>query len=121
VAALAVLPQQACGLTETARTLRHLAAESARQCGPCMFGLPAIAADLGAHAEPTCSPPDLIKLRKRLELIGGRGACAHPDGAVALASSALHVFADDVQAHTTGVPCDAARMSAWLPVPEPRT
>ena len=41
VAALTVFPQRACGLVETARALRYLAAESAGQCGPCMFGLPA--------------------------------------------------------------------------------
>jgi NADH:ubiquinone oxidoreductase subunit F (NADH-binding) len=118
VAALVVLPRLACGLAETARALRYLAAETARQCGPCMFGLPAIAADISALAAGTCEPSDLVRLRNRLGLIGGRGACAHPDGAVALAASALDVFADDVQAHVTGVPCGRAGTRGWLPVPE---
>jgi NADH:ubiquinone oxidoreductase subunit F (NADH-binding) len=39
------LPERACGPAYTAEVLAFLAAESARQCGPCMFGLPAIAAD----------------------------------------------------------------------------
>lgn len=117
VAALAVLPRRACGLAETARVLRFLAAESARQCGPCMFGLPAVAADLSALADGTGGPRGLARLRERLGVIGGRGACAHPDGAVALASSALQVFGDDVDGHAAGYPCSAAGLRAWLPVP----
>jgi NADH:ubiquinone oxidoreductase subunit F (NADH-binding) len=117
VAALAVLPNQACGLAESARVLRYLAAESARQCGPCMFGLPAVAADLSALADGTGGPRDLARLRERLGVIGGRGACAHPDGAVALASSALEVSADDVEGHAAGIPCSGARLRPWLPVP----
>ncbi|HEY0816447.1 MAG TPA: NADH-ubiquinone oxidoreductase-F iron-sulfur binding region domain-containing protein, partial [Pseudonocardia sp.] len=107
VAALAVLPRRACGVAESARVLRYLAAESARQCGPCMFGLPAIAADLSALAAGTGGVPGLARLRERLRVISGRGACAHPDGAVALASSALDVFADDVAGHAAGAPCSA--------------
>ena len=40
---IAALPAGACGLGETARVVRYLAGESAGQCGPCVFGLPAIA------------------------------------------------------------------------------
>ncbi|MBV9920077.1 MAG: proton-conducting membrane transporter [Pseudonocardia sp.] len=118
VAALAVLPQRACGLAETARVLHYLATQSARQCGPCMFGLPTVAADLSALADGTGGPRTLARLGERLDVIRGRGACAHPDGAVALASSALDVFADDVQGHVAGVPCSAAGLRASLPVPE---
>ena len=38
---LFALPPGSCGLTEAARALRYLADESAQQCGPCRFGLPA--------------------------------------------------------------------------------
>ena len=38
-----VLPDSSCGLAETARVIRYLADENAGQCGPCMFGLPALA------------------------------------------------------------------------------
>src|SRR5205807_868026 len=38
-----VLPEGACGLTETARIMRFLAGESARQCGPCLHGLATLA------------------------------------------------------------------------------
>ena len=37
------LPASACPLAETARVVRYLAEETAGQCGPCVFGLPALA------------------------------------------------------------------------------
>ena len=115
VAALVALPARACGLVETARLLRYLAGESAGQCGPCTFGLPAIAQDF--HQLLLGGPPAaeaLARLRRRLPVIAGRGACGHPDGTVALATSALRVFDADVRAHVAGRPC-AAR--PYLPVP----
>lgn len=117
VASLTVLPARACGLAETARVLRYLAGESARQCGPCMFGLPAIADDftslvLGGRAAALAGQ----RLRTRLSVIPGRGACAHPDGAVRLAASALRCFADDLRAHLAGRPCAWAAHPA-LPLP----
>jgi NADH:ubiquinone oxidoreductase subunit F (NADH-binding) len=118
VAALNLLPARACGVAETARVLRYLAAESAGQCGPCMFGLPAIAADLTVLAGGTgAASGALAGLRRRLPVIAGRGACAHPDGAVRLAGSALRVFAADVAAHAAGAPCPAARAPGLLPLP----
>jgi len=42
---IAALPADACGIAETARLVRYLAAESAGQCGPCLFGLAAIFGD----------------------------------------------------------------------------
>jgi NADH:ubiquinone oxidoreductase subunit F (NADH-binding) len=117
VAALTVLPRRACGLAETARVLRYLAAESARQCGPCMFGLPAIADDMTKLAVGGDGPAVLERLKQRLEVVRGRGACAHPDGAAAVASSALGVFADDVEGHVAGAPCGSAGLRTWLPVP----
>lgn len=118
-AALVALPERACGLAETARALRYLAAESAGQCGPCMFGLPAIAddmADLVRGADR--SGATLDRLHKRLTTIVGRGACAHPDGAARLAAAALRVFADDIDCHIAGLPCPWARSARWMPVPE---
>ena len=40
---VALLPQGSCGVRATASILRLMADESARQCGPCLFGLAAIA------------------------------------------------------------------------------
>jgi NADH:ubiquinone oxidoreductase subunit F (NADH-binding) len=105
VASLIGLPIGACGLAETALILQYLAGESARQCGPCMFGLPAVAADFVELARGSARGDTLDRLRSRLGVIPGRGACAHPDGAARLAASALHVFADDVHAHASGHPC----------------
>ncbi|MFD9737388.1 NADH-ubiquinone oxidoreductase-F iron-sulfur binding region domain-containing protein [Umezawaea sp. NPDC059074] len=103
---------QGCGVEDTARILGYLASASARQCGPCMFGLPAIAADF---AELAAGVPGqaLQRLRRRLPVVTGRGACAHPDGAVRMAASALDVFAADVAAHAAGAGCvDSSRRIA---------
>lgn len=105
VAALVVLPARACGLAETARVLRYLAGQSASQCGPCMFGLPAISADLDLLAGGSARGPVLDRLGTRLARITGRGACGHPDGAVRLAGSALRVFDADLREHLGGRPC----------------
>jgi hypothetical protein len=59
------------------------------------------------------------RLRSRLGVIPGRGACAHPDGAVRLAASALRVFADDVAVHAEGGPCRWVGQRSWMPVPAP--
>lgn len=114
VAAVVALPARACGLAETARILRHLADESAGQCGPCMFGLPAVADDLAALALGDGSVSE--QLHRRLGVIPGRGACSHPDGAVRLAVTALHTFADDVVDHAHGEPCHAAEGPFWTPL-----
>jgi NADH:ubiquinone oxidoreductase subunit F (NADH-binding) len=106
-ATLHVLPASRCGITETAEILEYLAAESARQCGPCMFGLPAIAADFAELSRGHAPGGDLRRLRTRLRQITGRGACAHPDGAVRLAASAIRVFDADIAAHVSARACTA--------------
>lgn len=118
IAALIALPVDACGLAETARILQFLAAESAGQCGPCMFGLPAIADDMTQLATRHHRGRGVTdRLQARLQVIAGRGACAHPDGAVRLAASALSVFAEDVDHHTRGKPCRWTARPTWFPVP----
>jgi NADH:ubiquinone oxidoreductase subunit F (NADH-binding) len=105
VGVLLALPMRACGIAETAAILRYLAEESARQCGPCMFGLPAITQDFSLLATGRADAATLHRLRGRFGVISGRGACAHPDGAVRLAASALRVFERDVHQHATGRLC----------------
>jgi NADH:ubiquinone oxidoreductase subunit F (NADH-binding) len=95
----------ACGLTETARVTHYLAGQSAGQCGPCVYGLPAIADDMARLAGGRIDVALMARLDRRLREVEGRGACRHPDGAVQLVRSALRVFAADVQAHANGVSC----------------
>ena len=94
------LPDGVCGLAETARLARYLASQSAGQCGPCKFGLPAIAQELEALAEGR--PTRMNDLRRWVVEIDGRGACSHPDGASRQIRSALDVFHDEVDRHLEG-------------------
>ncbi len=119
VGVMVVLGAAACGLAESARIATFLAAESSRQCGPCTYGLPAIADDLWRLASGGPDPNLLTRLHRRLNQVDGRGACRHPDGAVAMARSALRVFAADVEAHMTGRPCAHAHAPSQLAFPQP--
>ncbi|MCC5478309.1 NADH-ubiquinone oxidoreductase-F iron-sulfur binding region domain-containing protein [Streptomyces barringtoniae] len=114
---LIALPRAACGLSETAQILAYLAAHSARQCGPCHLGLPAVAEDFTALAAGRADPGLLPRLRRRTGLLPDRGACRHPDGAARLAASALRAFADDVDHHLTHGPCPAAHQPPRIPIP----
>jgi NADH:ubiquinone oxidoreductase subunit F (NADH-binding) len=115
--AILALPAAACGLAETARVVSYLAGESAGQCGPCRFGLPAVADQLRALALGRLDASGYQRLAGRLQVIAGRGACRHPDGAIRFATSALRVFAGDVPAHLNGSPCTGLHHSPILPVP----
>jgi NADH:ubiquinone oxidoreductase subunit F (NADH-binding) len=121
VGVIVVLGQTACGVEETARIARYLAGQSAGQCGPCVFGLPAIADDLVRLAQGAPDGDLMARLQRRLLEVNGRGACRHPDGAVSLVRSALDVFAGDVGAHLRGEPCAHWRRPSSLPFPQPMT
>ena len=124
---LFVLPAEACGLVEAARIMRFLASQGAEQCGPCIFGLPAIADDLAQLAAGRPEGDPLSRMQRRFGVISGRGACRHPDGAVRMAASAVRTFGADARAHAQRRPCWAARrgrrhgwqQTAVLPVPRP--
>ena len=116
---LIALPAACCGLAETARVLRYLAGQSARQCGPCTFGLPAIADALAHLAWRGRDGGAADWLRSLLPLVDKRGACHLPDGAVALVGSALRAFAADLEGHLRQGPCPDASRPAVLPVPGP--
>ncbi|MHC3470980.1 NADH-ubiquinone oxidoreductase-F iron-sulfur binding region domain-containing protein [Streptomyces sp. 7R007] len=111
---LIALPHSVCGLRETAHMLAYLAAHGARQCGPCRFGLPAVAEDFAALAAGRAEADLLPRLHRRTGLLPNRGACRHPDGAARLAASALRVFADDVGHHLAHGACPAARRRSPL-------
>jgi NADH:ubiquinone oxidoreductase subunit F (NADH-binding) len=98
-----------CGVAETARIVSYLAGQSAGQCGPCVFGLGAIAETLRRIAMGLSHPDDLARLDRWSAELPGRGACRHPDGGAGLVRSALGVFADDFAHHLECRDCTAAR------------
>ncbi len=113
--AIAVIGPRWCGLKETAGVAAWLAGQSAGQCGPCINGLPAIAdavaalvaGDGGRHWEK--------QLRRWLDMVEGRGACRHPDGAARFVRSALSVFAAEIEQHRRHGPCPARRTVLAVP------
>jgi NADH:ubiquinone oxidoreductase subunit F (NADH-binding) len=112
------LPEDGCGVAETARAVTYLAGESAQQCGPCRLGLPALAHLLRRVADGRPERDDAERLHRwTWQLGGGRGACKHPDGAVGLVRSAVGTFADDFAYHLRGQPCRGRYRPPSLPVP----
>lgn len=89
-----LLPHGRDGAREAAAILGFLASQSAGQCGPCIFGLPELAESMHDWAR---SRRRRRRAERRLdslrELLPGRGACRHPDGALRMAFSAREVFA----------------------------
>jgi NADH:ubiquinone oxidoreductase subunit F (NADH-binding) len=114
---LAALPADRCGLRETARVVGYLAGQSAGQCGPCLNGLPRIAAALDLLARPTAPPSGLLRdMRRWAGLLPGRGACSHPDATVRLVASALEVFSGELAHHRAGH-CTGRSAVPFLPAP----
>ncbi len=89
---VALLSAHACPVRETARLARWLAGESARQCGPCTFGLASLAATVEHAADGTGDGHEPRRIAQLASLIARRGACAHPDLAVNTVASALRAF-----------------------------
>jgi NADH:ubiquinone oxidoreductase subunit F (NADH-binding) len=109
--AIVALPSATCAAAECARVVRYLASESAGQCGPCVHGLPAIAAALDVHARGD----NRSEAHRLARLVSGRGACRHPDGVARFVESALAVFADDLARHARRRGC-GRRCLGVLPV-----
>ena len=98
---LEVLDPRECPLEVVDRWLTWAAGESAGQCGPCMFGLPALAEDWRALASGA-DPAAYRRLTSRVALLPGRGACHFPDGVAGFAWSAVNVFAAHIEGHGAG-------------------
>jgi NADH:ubiquinone oxidoreductase subunit F (NADH-binding) len=114
--AIFVLPEGACGLTETSRILSYLAGESARQCGPCHHGLATLALAFDDVATGRARRDGRRDLERwAAQLARGRGACKHPDGAVALLQNALAVFSEDLALHLRHGTCSGSRVHSGLP------
>ena len=125
-----VLDPAVCPVDALAAWFDHAAGESAGQCGPCMFGLPAIAADWrelavpGAGLRGTAPAWDRSvpgpaepgpaggnghvhraareRLERRARSVRGRGACRFPDGVAGLVTSALRALSDHLDDHARG-------------------
>jgi putative transposase len=103
---------------DLARVVRYLAGESAGQCGPCVFGLAALAESLDAIARGDRNADVALAGLPRLHTqIARRGACAHPDGTLKLVESALHVFGAEVERRLHGN-CSGTR-APTLPIHPP--
>jgi len=111
-----VVPEGACGISETAAIMAWYARQSAGQCGPCVFGLAALAGEMAALGHGRL-PQGLDRLGRWAAQVEGRGACRHPDGSVRLARSALAAFPLDVEAHLGGHPCPGSLGAGVIAVP----
>ena len=96
-----VLGEGSCGVWESARVLDYLAEQSAGQCGPCRYGLRAIADSFDLVARGA-REDQRARLRRWGADVTARGACRHPDGAARLLASALEVFAREIDGHRAG-------------------
>ena len=94
-----VLGESRCPVCETAGIMHYLAGESSAQCGPCFFGLRALAAACSRIAQQGANREDLERLQRWTVDVRGRGACRHPDGAVVFLQSALRQFSDEFATH----------------------
>jgi len=98
---ISVLDGSTCALGELARVASWLAAQSTRQCGPCRFGLPALARDVAGIV----AGGDVATAIHHAQVVQGRGACHHPDGAVRFVMSGLHLLREETVRHRTAGGC----------------
>jgi NADH:ubiquinone oxidoreductase subunit F (NADH-binding) len=88
-----------CPLVRTEALVDYLAGQSAKKCGPCFNGLPAMAEALRdlVHRGGPVGPVEEI-----CGLVVRRGSCAHPDGTARLVTSMLKRFPEEVDLHALG-------------------
>ncbi len=114
------LPESACPVAEVTRVAGFMSDQSAAQCGPCVNGLASIADTLVDLCEGRAGRDAFGDLRRWSELVIGRGACGHPDGAARFVTSALSVFANEFQDHARHGLCDACQRRPVLVTPKAR-
>jgi NADH:ubiquinone oxidoreductase subunit F (NADH-binding) len=111
-----LLSTRSCPIAETVRVAAWLARESAGQCGPCVHGLDAVLARLQGLALGSAGAEEMTQLRRLATIVGGRGACRHPDGAVRFVMSATEVFAEELTDHARHGQCPACSARPTLPL-----
>ena len=88
-----------CPLVRTAALVDYLAGQSAKRCGPCLNGLPAMAVALRNLVHRGGS---VQRVEELCGFVVRRGACAHPDGTARLVISMLAAFPEEVDSHLLG-------------------
>ena len=94
-----VLVPDTCPLGFASTVASYLATQSARRCGPCLNGLPALAAALERVVSGVAGRAETERL---CTVVERRGACAHPDGTARMVRSAFARFPDEVDRHARG-------------------
>jgi NADH:ubiquinone oxidoreductase subunit F (NADH-binding) len=112
-----LLSEHACPVAETVRLARWLAGQSARQCGPCVHGLDALATAVAELGQGAAQGKPAQRIDRLGSLVTRRGACGHPDGAVNVIFSALETFAAEFADHARHGACDACARPPELPLP----
>ncbi len=102
-----VLGSSGCPVDSTAHAVRWLHEESAGQCGPCVNGLDAIACSLEELRGDGDRSGAFAHLERWCSLITRRGACALPDGAARLVTSALRSHRAAFEQHARYGGCEA--------------
>ena len=100
-----------CPIALVDRFLAYASGESAGQCGPCMFGVPALAAEWHRFTERP-SAIVLQDISRRTGLLPGRGACRFPDGVARFVASARRVYGEHLEGHLAGHCLDPGRRAA---------
>ena len=111
-----VVDDRTCALGELTRVASWLAAQSAQQCGPCRFGLPALVNDLVAAGVGRNGAESA--LNRHTTMVTGRGACAHPDGAARFVSTGVRLLHRELDQHRRRGGCGRP-VYGQLPLPGP--
>jgi NADH:ubiquinone oxidoreductase subunit F (NADH-binding) len=109
---VAFLSNEVCPVSATARIADFMAAQSAAQCGPCVYGLRSIADATIRLARREPYRDDLANLERWAGQVRNRGACRHPDGAVGLLTRALEAFGDEFRLHQRTGRCSRPALSS---------
>ena len=115
-----VLGAGSCPVAETSRLTGYLADASAGQCGPCVNGLAALAGVVERFASATTVTGDGERLARWIDMVAGRGACAHPDGVARMLQTATRLFRDEFEDHARRGRCARCAAEPALLLPAAR-